>query len=157
MRLLHAGEASNTSLALSPSGGWQNIKLRDGLHAHLLVTLTIPDFATVVSLEIRGAGSKPGAPGSAIVTVSRGVILLDSHGGHFDAPFPASLSNSSVVELEIFVDGTATEVFANGGERALTSSANVLAIEGSLLRATVINGTATLQAATWALKRSVNV
>ena len=154
MRLLHAGEASNTSLALSPSGGWQNIKLADGLHAHLLVTLTIPDFATVVSLEIRGAGSKPGAPGSVIVTVRRGVILL---GGQFDAPFPASLSNSSVVELEIFVDGTATEVFANGGERALTSSAQVLAIEGSLLRATVISGTATLQAATWAMKRSVNV
>lgn len=157
MSLLHAGAASNTSLALSPSGGWQDIKRTDGLHAHLLVTLTIPDFATIVSLEIRGAGTKPGAPGSVIVTVSRGVILLGGQFGQFDAPFPASLSNSSIVELEIFVDGTATEVFANGGERALTSSAPVLAIEGSLLRATAINGTATLQATTWAMKRSVNV
>ena len=30
-------------------------------------------------------------------------------------------SNGTVVELEIFVDGTTTEVFANGGERALSS------------------------------------
>ena len=57
--------------------GWQDIEVQDGLHAHLLLTLTIPDFATVVSLEIRaGAGASPSAPGSVTLNVSRGTILL---------------------------------------------------------------------------------
>ena len=51
--------------------------MQDGLHAHLLLTLTIPDFATLVSLEIRaGAGASPSAPGSVTLNVSRGTILL---------------------------------------------------------------------------------
>ena len=157
MSLLHAGVSSNTSLVLSHTDGWQDIKVTDGLHAHVLVTIKISDLATVVSLEIRGAGDKPNAPGSVILNVTRGTILLGrpSQSPQRDV-FPTTLTNSGVVELEIFIDGPTTEVFANGGERVLTQSAQVLSIEGTHLRAATA-GTATLEAVTWPMRQSVNV
>ena len=156
MSLLHAGASSNTSLALAHANGWQDIKVTDGLHAHLLLTIKISDLSTVVSLEIRGAGDKPNAPGSVMLNVTRGTILL---GRPSQSPqrevFPTTLTNSGVVDLEIFIDGPVTEVFANGGERALTQNAQVVSIEGTRLRAAT-NGTATLKAVTWPMRRSVN-
>ena len=159
MSRLHAGAASNTSLSLSNGGGWQGIKVVDGLHAHVLVTLTIPDFSTIVSLEIRGAGTRPGALGSVMLNVSRGTIVLGKPTASQPSAFPATITNSSTVELEIFVDGTATEVFVNGGERALTQSAQVLSIEGTTLRATAAHGAheVRLKAATWPMKRSASL
>ena len=157
MSLLHAGAPSNTSLALSRAGGWQDIKMTDGLHAHLLVTIKISEPSTVVSLEIRGASDKPNAAGSVMLNVTRGTILL---GRPSQSPqrevFAATLTDSGVVELEIFIDGPVTEVFANGGERALTQSAQVLSIEGTKLRAGT-NGTAALTAVTWPMRRSVDL
>ena len=156
MSLLHVGAPSNTSLALSPAAGWMAIEAVDGLHCHLLVTLIITDFATVVSLEIR-AGPKADALGSVMLNISRGMIKLGRPTPSQPYNFPATLGNSTVVKLEIFVDGAATEVFANGGERALTQSAQVMSIEGDAIKATVTNGTASLEATTWAMKKSVEI
>lgn len=192
MATLHAAASQrNTTHALSPTGGQQAISAVDGLHCHLLLTLTIPDPSTVVSLEIRAVkqaralsachlilttlrlqravglmpsacrrhqGAAANAPGSLTLYVSRGSIRLA--GPSEVSPkssFPATLRNSSTVELEIFVDGPATEVFANGGERALTSSANVLYIEGAALKATATHGAASIKATTWAMQKSVHV
>jgi hypothetical protein len=181
MSLLHVGPAINTSLVMNPAangtntdgnGGrrWQGIDVADGLHCHVLLTLTIPDFSTVVSIEIRAgagadgaeaeaeAGAGENAPGSVMLNISRGKIQLgrspDVQGCNGKQ---VTISNSSTVHVEIFVDGVATEVFVNGGERALTSSAQAMYIQGQGLRATSTNGTATLRATTWAMKQTVLV
>ena len=96
MHRLHVNQApTNTSLALSgPAADWQEIAVADGLHCHIVITLVIPDFSTVVSVELRGAdgaGSEPNALGSTTLTVGRGRIQLE----HTSAPgrpsFPATL------------------------------------------------------------------
>jgi sucrose-6-phosphate hydrolase SacC (GH32 family) len=166
MSQLHvAGSQRNTSLSLLTGAGWRGVEVADGLHSHLLLTVTLSDAATVAAIEIR-AGAKARAPGSLMVNVSRGAIQIA--GPPCPAPvWPpcelkrasrATLRNSSVVELELFVDGPVTEIFANGGERALTSSANVLYIEGAALKAAATGGgTVSITATSFAMKKSVHV
>ena len=169
MSRLHVpGSQRNTSLSLTAAAGWQDVRVVDGLHTHVLLTLSLPDdVTTTVSIEVRAVAT-PRATGSLMVNVSRGAIQLN--GGPCAAPiWPpcelkeatlATLRNSSSVELEIFVDGPLTEIFVNGGERALTNSANVLFLEGAAIRATATGrgkAAVALTATSYAMKKSVHV
>eukprot|EP01046_Picozoa_sp_COSAG06_P031848 COSAG06_NODE_3136_length_5804_cov_2.662752_3_plen_74_part_00 len=45
--------------------------MADGLHCHVVMSLTIPSVSTVVSIELRAGGAAPHASGSVMLNVSR--------------------------------------------------------------------------------------
>jgi hypothetical protein len=65
------GAAAVGSSSSSDSDTWQEIHVADGLHCHVVMSLTIPSVSTVVSIELRAGGAAPHAPGSVMLNVSR--------------------------------------------------------------------------------------
>jgi len=144
MSTLHVGEAQYTRLILTNTT--QMINAEDGYHCHLTIELKLLHPTTVVLLELR-ASPQPSGIGSVEVEVSQGSIGIE--GKH------AQLKTSSEIDLEIFIDGPLIEVFANGGERALTHSTNTDRIAGMAIKASSNEVGTTLNAWVWSMSQTI--
>ena len=57
----------------------------------------------------------------------------------------------------MYVDGPLTEVFANGGERAGTNSANVPTLAGDAVMVSAVGGAAAVEVTAWGMERVMPV
>ena len=159
MATLHTGPPRNTSLALAAGGVAQRIAVADGLHCHLKARVKLSAVASVVSFTFRAAatGRPTDAMGSTVLNISRGSVSMGPWKWGSLGSSPATLTNSSTVDLEVFVDGPLTEVFANGGERAGINSANVDTLAGDAVMVSAVGGAAAVEVTAWGMERVMPV
>ena len=168
MSLLHVGDAHTLNASIE-AGENKTMPLAadTGLHAHIKANVSFQggDGATGLTITLRDGdnNSDVAAHGSVAIGLCRtinGTLYVAFQECSETSPKGATLQLSrpdGAIELEIFVDGPLTELFANGGERSLTTSfKNADYFAGTNLRLGVTGAErVAVQLSLWGMAKSV--
>ena len=161
---LHSDGGTNSTLHLTP-GTVKTLAPSDGLHCHIVAVVAMPAAASAASVNLRlrafpvGTASGAGDLNVTVVQSSGGERWVELGSAAWQSNKPTALranltAGTPTVRLEVFVDGPLSEIFANGGEAALSHGGNVQHVSGSDLQL-MADVPTSVELSVWSMERSI--